>query len=196
MNGRAPGTGSLALFLSDAPHVIKAVACRPGLPGFVIYVVAAVDGEVVGFVGVVLVVGIEGADANHIFGSQVGDGDRLAGLGIGAGVDGGGAERCQFGEGLDPGAGLGAAVCADEVVLEAAVYGAELRRRGSVGDDAVSRRREGRAGVRLRLRIRGGRVGTRLVRARLVAARRVRAWLIAARLVRARSVRGRVCRRV
>ena len=159
-----------------------------------IYVVAAVDGEVVGFVGVVLVVGIEGADANHIFGSQVGDGDGLAGLGIGAGVDGGGAERCQFGEWLDPGAGLGAAVCADEVVLEAAVDGAELRRRGSVGDDAVGRRREGRAGVRLRIRSR--RVGTRLVRARLVAARRVRAWLIAAGLVRARSVRGRVCRRV
>ena len=46
--------------------------------------VVGVDGEVVGFVGVVLVVGVEGADPDFVFGGEVGDGDGFAGLGIGA----------------------------------------------------------------------------------------------------------------
>jgi len=120
-----------------------------GLPGLVGDGVAAVYGEVVGFVGVVLVVGIEGADTDHVFGGKVGDGDGLAGLGICAGVDGGGGQGSELAEGPDPGAGLCAAVGADEVVLEAAVDGAELCRGGGVGDDAVGRGREGRAGMRL-----------------------------------------------
>ena len=46
-------------------------------------------------------------------------------------------ERGELAEGLDVGPGLGAAVGADEVVLQAAGHGAELRGRGGVGDDAV-----------------------------------------------------------
>ena len=41
---------------------------RLGLPGFVGDVVVGVDGEVVGLVGVVLGVGVEGADPDFVFG--------------------------------------------------------------------------------------------------------------------------------
>ena len=111
--------------------------------------VVGVDGEVVGLVGVVLGIGIEGADADLVFGSQVGDLDGLAGLGIDAAVERGGAEGRQFAEGLDPGALRRGAVGADEVVLEAASNGADLRRCCGMGDDAVCGRREGRARMRL-----------------------------------------------
>jgi len=116
-----------------------------GLPGFMGDVVAGVDGEVVGLVDVVLGVGIEGADADFVFGGEVGDGDGFAGHGIGAAVDGGG----ELAEGRDPRALPAGAVGADEVVLEAAAYGADLGRGGGVGDDAVGRRCEGCAGMGL-----------------------------------------------
>ena len=108
-------------------------------------VVVGVYGEVVGFVGVVLGVGVEGADADLVGGGEVGDGDGFGGHGVDAAVDGGG----ELVEGGDPGALAGAAVCADEVVLEAAGDGADLGRGGGVGYDAVGGRGEGRAGMRL-----------------------------------------------
>ena len=107
------------------------------LPGFVGDVVVGVDGEVVGLVGVVLAVRVEGADPDLAFGSQVGDVDGFAGLCTGTAVDRPGGEGSQLAEGPDPRTGLGAAVGADEVVLEAAGHGAELGRRGGVGDDAI-----------------------------------------------------------
>ena len=49
------------------------------LPGFMGHRVVGIDGEVVGLVGVVLVIGVEGADPNLLLGRQVVDLDRLAG---------------------------------------------------------------------------------------------------------------------
>ena len=114
---------------------------------------AAVDGEDVGLVGVVLGIRVEGADPDYLFGGQVVDLNGLAGEGVGAGVEqhvrGGRMERCQLAEGSQPGPGVGAAG-ADEVVLEAAGHAAELGGGGGVGDDAISRRRAGGLGMRRR----------------------------------------------
>jgi len=118
-----------------------------GLPVFMGHVVAGVDGEIIGLVGVVHGVGVEGADADLFVGGKVGDGDGLAGGGIGAAVERVGAGSSEFAEGGNPRAGLAVAVCVDEVVLEAAVDGADLGRGGGVGDDAVGRRGEGCAGM-------------------------------------------------
>ena len=52
---------------------------------------AGVYGEDVGLVDVVLGVGVEGADADLHFGRRVGDGNRLAGALVAAGVEGGDA---------------------------------------------------------------------------------------------------------
>ena len=121
------------------------------LPGLMFDGVAGVDGEDIRLVDVVLVVGVVGADTELVFGGQVGDVNRLAGKGIGAGEEGdtasGGVVAGQVSERVDPGATAGGAAGADEVVLEAAAYGAELGRRGGVGDDAVGRGREGGAGM-------------------------------------------------
>ena len=57
------------------------------------HVVAGVDGEVIGFVGVVFGVRVEGGDPDSAFGSDIGDLDGFAGLGIGTAVDGGGSAR-------------------------------------------------------------------------------------------------------
>ena len=126
------------------------------LPGLVGEVVAAVDGEGVGLVGVVLGIGVVGADADFLFGRQVVDLDGFVGEGVAAGVERyGGAgrmERCQFAEGLQVGPGVGVAG-ADEVVLEAAGDGAELGRGGSVGDDAVGGWCAGRLWMGLVLRV-------------------------------------------
>ena len=119
------------------------------LPGFMGHRVVGIDGEVVGLVGVVLVIGVEGADPNLLVGRHVVDLDRLAGEGIGAAVDRGATsmEGGQFAEGLDPRARLGAAGT-DEIVLEAASDGAQLRRGSGVGHDAIGRGREGGTRVR------------------------------------------------
>ena len=128
--------------------------------------VAAVDGEDVGLVGVVLRIRVEGADPDYLFGRQVVDLNGLAGEGVGAGVEqhvrAGRMEGCQLAEGSQPGPGVGAAG-ADEVVLEAAGYAAELGGGGGVGDDAISRRRAGGLGMRRRRW-----VGRRWVRRRWV----------------------------
>ena len=71
-------------------------------------------------------------------------------------------ERSELAEGLDVGPGLGAAVGADEVVLQAVGDGAELRGRGGVGHDAVGRGEVGCIGMGRRAWIRGcGRAGCR-----------------------------------
>ena len=101
---------------------------------------AAVDREGVGLVGVVLGIGVVGADPDLVGGSQVVDLDRLGGKRIDAGVEqdvAGGVERGQVAESADERPDAGAAVRADEVVLEAAGYGAELRGGGGVRHDAV-----------------------------------------------------------
>ena len=128
------------------------------LPGFMGHRVVGIDGEVVGLVGVVLVIGVEGADPNLLVGRQVVDLNRLAGKGIGTAVDRDDTsmERGQIAEGLDPRARLRTAG-ADEIVLEAAADGAQLRRGSGMGDDAISRGREGGTSMRLRLRVRYGR---------------------------------------
>ena len=129
--------------------------------------VARSDGEVVGLVGVVLVIGVEGADPDLLVSRQVVDLNRLAGEGIGAAVERGDTsmERSQFAEGLDPRARLRTAG-ADELVLEAASDGAQLRRGSGVGHDAISRGREG--GTRVRRRsVRWRRLLGRLGRGRL-----------------------------
>lgn len=127
--------------------------CAPRfLPGYVRDRVAAVDREGVGLVGVVLGIGVVGADPDLVGGSQVVDLDRLAGKRIDAGVEqdvAGGVEGGQVAEGTDEGPDAGAAVGADEVVLEAAGDGAELCRGGGVGDDAVGRGCAGRVGMRI-----------------------------------------------
>ena len=72
---------------------------RARLPLFVDYVVLGVDGEDVGFVDVVGgSVGVEGADAELVFGGQVVDGDGFAGAGIEAGVEGDGIALIGMGE--------------------------------------------------------------------------------------------------
>ena len=50
--------------------------------------VVGIDGEIVGLVGVVLIIGVEGADPNLLLGRQVVDLNRLTAEGIGATVDG------------------------------------------------------------------------------------------------------------
>ena len=73
------------------------------LPGLMGHRVARTDGEVVGLVGVVLRIGVEGDDPDLLLGGQVVDLNRLAGKGIGAAVerDERSMERSQFAEGLD-----------------------------------------------------------------------------------------------
>ena len=58
-----------------------------GLPGVVGDVVFGAEVEDVGFVFVVLSVGVEGADADSFYAWQVVDGDGLAGERVGAAVD-------------------------------------------------------------------------------------------------------------
>ena len=74
------------------------------LPGFMGHRVVGIDGEVVGLVGVVLVIGVEGADPDFLLGRHVVDLHRLAGKGIGAAVerDDTSMEGGQIAEGLDP----------------------------------------------------------------------------------------------
>ena len=143
--------------------------------------VAAVDGEDVGLVGVVLRIRVEGADPDYLFGRQVVDLNGLAGEGVGAGVEqhvrGGRMEGCQLAEGSQPGPGVGAAG-ADEVVLEAAGHAAELGGGGGVGDDAISRGRAGAWGCDAG--VGAGIWGRRRVRhwiRRRVRCRRVRRWI-------------------
>ena len=145
------GVGIPGALFGQVARLVQEAWPACSLPGLMFDVVAGVDGEDVGLVDVVLVVGVEGADAQFLLGGQVGDVDRLAGEGIGAGEEGdtapGSVVAGEVGEGGDPGAAAGGTAGADEVVLEAAAYGAELGRRGRVGDDAVCRRGEGGAGM-------------------------------------------------
>ena len=142
------------------------------LPGLMGHGVGAVDGEDVGLVGVVLCIRVVGADPDFLFGRQVVDLNGLGGKGVGAGVEHHGRpgrmEGCQVAEGSQPGPGVGAAVGADEVVLEAAGHGAELGGGGGVGDDATSGSRSGGLGMR--------RLGHRLVRRRSGRSGRSRRW--------------------
>ena len=97
--------------------------------------VARSDGEVVGLVGVVFVIGVEGDDPDPLLGGQVVDLNRLAGKGIDTAVERDGAssmERGEFAEGLDVGPSLRTAVGADEIVLQAARYGAQLDHRSAI----------------------------------------------------------------